>query len=70
MFPENAAGEIVTRMQVYRIIEKFIQEQKVSCAESIYQLDEIQLDEIQLGLPELLIELCGVVGYYEGELNE
>lgn len=45
--------------QALKIIERFIDDNGISCAESIYQLDKV----IQSAY-EFIEELCELVGYY------
>lgn len=45
--------------QALKIIERFIDDNGISCAESIYQLDKV----IQNAY-EFIEELCELVGYY------
>ena len=48
------------RFQLYDLCYRFIQEHKISCAESIYQPDEVQDD-----ISKLLEDICETIGYYK-----
>lgn len=53
---------ITNKYTVYRIVKKFIDENNIACAETIYQTDRV----IQNAY-EFIESLCDVVGYKELE---
>lgn len=47
---------------VMNLVRKFIQDNKISCGETIYQSDRVGENSL-----EFIEQLCEVVGYYKGE---
>lgn len=47
-------------MQLSVALQKFIIANKITCAESLHQVDSINEQ-----LPEIMGELCEIVGYYK-----
>ncbi len=47
-------------LKLWDAVELFIQENEVSCAEALMQVDRISEE-----LPELAETLCDIVGYYD-----
>ena len=60
----NIAGEYADTFQAAKVVvdlvKKYIQKHRISCPESIYQMDKPQVDAI-----DLVCELCEVVGFIE-----
>jgi hypothetical protein len=52
-------------MTLWNLCKGFVEEHKPSCAESIYQVDEINL-----ACPDFVIEICDCVGYYDEDDSE
>lgn len=53
------------RKQVYEICEKFIKDNHISCAETIYQTDWVIENAYNF-----IEDVCNVVGYYSDEQGE
>ena len=58
-------GDVERHAQLWLAVEKFIDEQKISCGEAIYQCDWVSENAL-----EFIEELCDIVGYYEYEDEE
>jgi hypothetical protein len=48
------------RKQLWDLCQKFINDQRISCAESIYQCDWVSENS-----PEFIEQVCEIIGYYE-----
>jgi hypothetical protein len=46
--------------QLLILVQNLIIQHKIRCAESVYQVDSINEE-----LPEMMIKICDLVGYYE-----
>ncbi len=46
--------------QLVELCKKFIEKNQIICAESIYQSDQILI-----AAPELVYDVCELLGYYE-----
>lgn len=53
---------MTTEHTVLKLVRKFIQDNKISCGETIYQSDRVGENSL-----EFIEQLCEVVGYYKGE---
>lgn len=61
LLTETPQGPTIKQLSdLWNICQKFVQEQKPTCSESIYQVDSINL-----ATPELVQEICECVGYYK-----
>jgi len=51
-------------MELWKVCQNFVAQHEIGCAESIYQSDRVMI-----AAPELVEEVCNVVGYkpYEDE---
>jgi hypothetical protein len=57
---------IVTKQkELFQFVESFVKQHKISCPESIYQNDELQL-----GAPEFMEKCVNIVGYYDCDKEE
>lgn len=54
-------SEVQEALEVYAIVKKFIQDNKVSCPEATTN------DSVYENAPELVYDLAEIVGYYEYE---
>ena len=48
------------KQKLFDLVKKFIEEQEISCAESIYQMDHV-IENAH----EFIEKCCELVGYYE-----
>ena len=56
---ENAVAE---SLALRTLVKKFINDNKICCAESVYQCDCVSENSL-----EFIESLCEVVGYYKGD---
>jgi len=56
---ESKADTLNQGRLLIEIVSKFVEEHQVTCSESIYQCDHVNLD-----LPEFAAKCCDVVGYH------
>ena len=52
--------ELVLKRKLWEVCEKFIQDQDITCSESVYQTDRVIINAY-----EFIEEVCNVVGYVE-----
>lgn len=52
------------RKELWSICERFIQEHKITCPETVWQTDRVIEDAY-----EFIEEICDVVGYHEYETD-
>lgn len=68
---EEEAKAVVLQMSkeenLWALCKKFIEDEKISCAESVYQTDSVIINAY-----ELIEKICNIVGYhkYEDDENE
>lgn len=55
-------GELLKREDLWLHCQKFIKEQKISCAETVYQTDRVIVNAY-----EFIEGICGIVGYVASE---
>lgn len=54
--------DIEKHAKLWKLCERFIREQRISCAETIYQTDWVVVNSY-----ELIEEICNIVGYVPTE---